>query len=372
MPTCALQLRCGAQPSGGQRPGWDSGFTEHGSLSSASGEPWREPAPSGALQWQMVGAPHQAARGAAGEATPTRTELLSRPRRRQPSPSAAPAAGAGAECAGYQRLGQGGGHQPAQQQGNGCSQASAPGHAAANRQARSLAARNVGQPQLEGGEVEVPDMPGISRAGLLNLRNKLRQQQRATLHSPAVAEVASVSAATLSTAQPSRPPQQQQAQRFSQPPSLQQPATTKGSHLGGSPSLLQGNAASAGWGQRHGALAGGLAAHTPKDDPAGSQMTLAGGFNADGPQESLLQCATCGRTFNPRALEIHTRICTKVFASKRKAFNSAETRVGGTEAAQFVTPGQAPSGGSCCKRARRLGATRNSWQCPLSEWGAHR
>ena len=76
-------------------------------------------------------------------------------------------------------------------------------------------------------------------------------------------------------------------------------------------------------------------------------MTLAGGFGADGPQESLagtagssdlLQCATCGRTFNPRALEIHTRICTKVFASKRKAFNSAEARVGGTEAEKFADP----------------------------------
>ena len=351
MPTCALQLRSGAQPSGEQRPGWDSGFTEHGSLSSAAGEPWRELAPpGGALQWQMVGSPHGAARGAAGEATPTRTELLSRPRRRQPSPSAAPAAGAGAEYAGYQpagRLGQVGGHQPAQQQRDDFSQVPAPGHPEANRKAGSLAACNAGQPRLEGGEVEVPDMPGISRAGLLNLRNKLRQQQRATLHSPAVAEAASVSAATPGTAEPSRQPQQQQAQRFSQPPSLQQPATTKGSHLGGSHSPLQGTAASAGWGQRQGAFAGGFAADAPKENPAGSQMTLARGLSAAEPRESqagtpggsdLLQCATCGRTFNPRALEIHTRICTKVFASKRKAFSSAEARVGGTDAANFVAP----------------------------------
>ena len=279
VPTCALQLRSGAQPSGGQRPGWDSGFTEHGSVSSAASERWREPAPSGSLQWQTVGAPHQAFRLAAAEATPTRTELLSRPRRRQPSLSAAPAAGAGAEYASHQpagRWGQAGGRQPAQQQGDGYNQASAPGHAAATRQAGSLAAHSGEQPQLEGGEVEVPDMPGISRAGLLNLRNKLRQQQRATLHSPAVAEAASVSAATLSTAEPSRQPQQQQAQQFSQPPSLQQPASTNGRHLGSSSSLLQGNAASAGLGQRHGAFAGGSAADAPNQDPAGSQVTLAG------------------------------------------------------------------------------------------------
>ena len=352
VPSCALQLGSGAQPHGGQRPGWDSGFTEHSSLSSDASEPRREPAPGGALQWQMVGAPHQAARGAAAEATPTRTELLSRPRWRQPSPSAAPAADAGAEYAGYQpagRLGQASGHQPAQQQGDGYSQALAPGHAAANRQAGSLAARHGGQPQLQEVEVdvEVPDMPGISRAGLLNLRNKLRQQQRATLHSPAAAEAAAMSAATPSTAEPSRQPQQQQAQHFSQPLSLQQPASTKGSHLSRSPSPLQGNAASAGWGQRHRAFAGGFAADAPEENPAGSQMTQAGGFGADGTQESLagtpgssdlLQCATCGRTFNPRALEIHTRICNKVFASKRKAFNSAEARVGGTEAEKFADP----------------------------------
>eukprot|EP00891_Asterochloris_glomerata_P001251 jgi/Astpho2/1251/Aster-x0992 len=352
VPSCALQLGSGAQPHGGQRPGWDSGFTEHSSLSSDASEPRREPAPGGALQWQMVGAPHQAARGAAAEATPTRTELLSRPRWRQPSPSATPAADAGAEYAGYQpagRLGQASGHQPAQQQGDGYSQALAPGHAAANRQAGSLAARHGGQPQLQEVEVdvEVPDMPGISRAGLLNLRNKLRQQQRATLHSPAAAEAAAMSAATPSTAEPSRQPQQQQAQHFSQPLSLQQPASTKGSHLSRSPSPLQGNAASAGWGQRHRAFAGGFAADAPEENPAGSQMTQAGGFGADGTQESLagtpgssdlLQCATCGRTFNPRALEIHTRICNKVFASKRKAFNSAEARVGGTEAEKFADP----------------------------------
>ena len=296
----------------------------------------------------MVGAPHQASRLGAAEATPTRTELLSRPRRRQPSPSAAPAAGA--EYAGYLPAGgwgQAGGHQPTQQQGDAYSQASAPGHAAANRPAGSLADHNGEQPQLEGGEVEVPNMPGISRAGLLNLRNKLRQQQRATLQSPAVAEAAPVSAASPSTAEPSRQPHQQQAQRSSQPPSLHQPAITKGSHLGGSPSPLQGIAASAGWGQRHGAFAGALAADAPRENPAGSQMILARGFGADRPQESpagtagssdLLQCATCGRTFNPWALEIHTRICTKVFASKRKAFSSAEARVGGTEAAKFVNP----------------------------------
>ena len=46
------------------------------------------------------------------------------------------------------------------------------------------------------------------------------------------------------------------------------------------------------------------------------------------PQESgqLIQCSTCERKFNQKALERHEKICVKVFQQKRKAFNVAEQR----------------------------------------------
>jgi len=40
----------------------------------------------------------------------------------------------------------------------------------------------------------------------------------------------------------------------------------------------------------------------------------------------LIQCDTCERKFNAKALERHTKICVKVFQTKRKAFNVAEQR----------------------------------------------
>jgi len=39
-----------------------------------------------------------------------------------------------------------------------------------------------------------------------------------------------------------------------------------------------------------------------------------------------IKCPTCGRTFNEAAMEKHERICAKVFASKRKAFDSKGAR----------------------------------------------
>ena len=37
-------------------------------------------------------------------------------------------------------------------------------------------------------------------------------------------------------------------------------------------------------------------------------------------------CSTCGRTFNPDALDRHEKICKKVFVQKRKQFNAKEQR----------------------------------------------
>lgn len=39
------------------------------------------------------------------------------------------------------------------------------------------------------------------------------------------------------------------------------------------------------------------------------------------------ECHTCGRKFNPAALAKHAKVCTKVFATKRKAFNAAANRI---------------------------------------------
>lgn len=39
------------------------------------------------------------------------------------------------------------------------------------------------------------------------------------------------------------------------------------------------------------------------------------------------QCGICGRSFKPEALEKHEKICKKVFATKRKAFDTKKTRI---------------------------------------------
>ena len=40
----------------------------------------------------------------------------------------------------------------------------------------------------------------------------------------------------------------------------------------------------------------------------------------------LIQCSTCERKFNAKALERHSKICVKVFQQKRAAFDVAEMR----------------------------------------------
>ena len=39
-----------------------------------------------------------------------------------------------------------------------------------------------------------------------------------------------------------------------------------------------------------------------------------------------MQCSTCERKFNAKALERHSKICVKVFQTKRKAFDVTEMR----------------------------------------------
>lgn len=50
----------------------------------------------------------------------------------------------------------------------------------------------------------------------------------------------------------------------------------------------------------------------------------------------MCQCQTCGRTFNEKAYETHSKICAKVFVAKRKTFDSTAARWDGVEGAEIV------------------------------------
>jgi hypothetical protein len=41
----------------------------------------------------------------------------------------------------------------------------------------------------------------------------------------------------------------------------------------------------------------------------------------------LQECSLCGRKFNERAYEKHSKICKDVFIKKRKVFDSKEHRI---------------------------------------------
>ena len=56
---------------------------------------------------------------------------------------------------------------------------------------------------------------------------------------------------------------------------------------------------------------------------------------ADVGPSALAPCDTCGRKFNARALEIHSRSCATVFATKRRAFDVAKQRAAGTDLERF-------------------------------------
>ncbi|GAX82949.1 hypothetical protein CEUSTIGMA_g10376.t1 [Chlamydomonas eustigma] len=61
-----------------------------------------------------------------------------------------------------------------------------------------------------------------------------------------------------------------------------------------------------------------------------------------GSEDDRIQCQTCGRRFGEDAFEKHVRVCAKVFASKRKVFDSTKARLAGTEAASLYKGGKAP------------------------------
>ncbi|GFR40425.1 hypothetical protein Agub_g999 [Astrephomene gubernaculifera] len=109
-----------------------------------------------------------------------------------------------------------------------------------------------------------------------------------------------------------------------------------GGGAGGRPPSGQGHA--------YGGDGGGGGEQQEEDDagpePPKVSYNLPPGAGADGGDgdEERVQCGTCGRRFLPEAYDKHVRVCAKVFAGKRKVFNSAAKRVAGTEAASYFNP----------------------------------
>lgn len=86
-------------------------------------------------------------------------------------------------------------------------------------------------------------------------------------------------------------------------------------------------------------------------------------MNADqGDPTSLQECPDCGRKFNSDAFEKHSRVCKKVFVSKRKVFDSKEQRE--VEGAQPTTTRPAPSG----KRINPAIPPKGSKEGKASKW----
>lgn len=109
------------------------------------------------------------------------------------------------------------------------------------------------------------------------------------------------------------------------------------SQFGRSPSVRSSAQYDAGGGYGGGAYGGGAA-----DGAYGS----AGGGDDAGGASDLCKCPTCGRSFNAMSYTKHVGVCQKVFASKRKTFNSTAHRLAGTGAA---VPGS--SGGSAMRKS---------------------
>ena len=67
---------------------------------------------------------------------------------------------------------------------------------------------------------------------------------------------------------------------------------------------------------------------TPPDPTPPSPGMPPDAFASPGAEQELVECGTCGRRMNPRALQAHAKACG---APKRKKFDSTKARVKGTE-----------------------------------------
>jgi hypothetical protein len=82
-------------------------------------------------------------------------------------------------------------------------------------------------------------------------------------------------------------------------------------------------------------------------------------FPGEAEPEERVECGSCGRKFAPKALERHSKVCAKVFCSKRPAFNTVEQRAVADAAA--ISSGGGGGGGFAARgkagarQAGRLG-----------------
>ena len=97
----------------------------------------------------------------------------------------------------------------------------------------------------------------------------------------------------------------------------------------------------------------------------------------------MIQCSTCERKFNAKALERHSKICVKVFQQKREAFNMAEQRKAtdasgkgleeegaGRGASKYKPklPGNKRTGAASGARAGAEGASASKPQGKIPKW----
>ncbi|DBA98036.1 TPA: hypothetical protein ACH3X3_012864 [Trebouxia sp. C0006] len=233
--------------------------------------------------------------------------------------------------------------------------------------------------------LDPPDMPGINRAGLLNLRNKLRS--RPALMSP---PTNAFSAASLEPP-PGMPPaigstnrlgnqenlaspypispdltsgfkrEMKERRKVVPPRQSQQPfrvdphddsasasssasSSSSSSSSSGAMATRAGPKKVSGQGAKATALRAAPCSRSTKDGQAESAQLRApaqlagpsefsipgGGVGMAASPGDLSQCEGCGRSFNPKAFEVHSRICAKVFQRQRKGFDAEEAKLGDT------------------------------------------
>jgi hypothetical protein len=83
-------------------------------------------------------------------------------------------------------------------------------------------------------------------------------------------------------------------------------------------------------------------------------------YNDDNDDGERIACQTCDRKFVPESYEKHAKVCKKVFASKRKAFDSKKHRIIDGEHAQILkrnelTDKKKGGGGAVVKKVNKAG-----------------
>eukprot|EP00195_Chlamydomonas_chlamydogama_P010129 CAMPEP_0202914036 /NCGR_PEP_ID=MMETSP1392-20130828/62077_1 /ASSEMBLY_ACC=CAM_ASM_000868 /TAXON_ID=225041 /ORGANISM="Chlamydomonas chlamydogama, Strain SAG 11-48b" /LENGTH=611 /DNA_ID=CAMNT_0049605539 /DNA_START=131 /DNA_END=1966 /DNA_ORIENTATION=- len=134
-----------------------------------------------------------------------------------------------------------------------------------------------------------------------------------------------------------RPPPMQQAPPMQRPPPMQQAPPQRQAPP---PRMPPGP-------PKHGHGHGGSSWEDQPVSPSRGFGSLPPGLQDDpGASGPMVECHSCGRSFNHQAYQKHAKVCAKVFGQKRKAFNAAAARVAGTEAAKYFDPRKGPKPGA--------------------------